>query len=464
MNRSTQDAPAAKRSSVFNHPLGFWFIFWGEFAERCSYYGMRAILLLYMIDQLGFERSSASRTMSLFIAGCYLLPLVGGYVADNFLGKYWTIIAFSLPYVLGHVVIGFESPVYLFTALALLAMGSGVIKPNISTLMGLTYDQKRPGQERLRSDAFAMFYGAVNIGAAVSSFAMPVLRDRYGYQLAFLFPAALMVLALLFFALGKPFYAVETVRRTRLTPEERRERWVVLRRILGLFIVVTFFWSIFDQASTTWTLFARDGLQLKIFDYAEGTWQWSTLAWIRDTMHLDLIGITLAPDQLQGLNPILIVLLLPPITIMWHVLGNLGLRLRPTDKMTLGFILTFAGMTVMSVAGYRSAEVGRVSILWEVAPYILITTAEICISVVGLELAFSAAPSSMKSFVTACWLLTVFFGNLLNSLITPYYDETLPWGGKLAPGPYFALFAGLMVVVTIAFVVIARRFNRPSTE
>src|SRR5688572_15336630 len=87
--------------SVLKHPKGFWFIFWGELAERCSYYGMRAILVLYMVEKLGFTQSDAATTMSFFIAGCYLLPLVGGYVADNFIGKYWTIVAFSIPYILG---------------------------------------------------------------------------------------------------------------------------------------------------------------------------------------------------------------------------------------------------------------------------------------------------------------------------------------------------------------------------
>jgi POT family proton-dependent oligopeptide transporter len=434
MTQTTSSPPVAsaatvERSSLADHPLGFWFFFWGEFAERCSYYGMRAILLLYMIDRLKFSEETASAAMSYFIAACYFLPLVGGYLADNYIGKYRTIVGFSLPYILGHVILGIENVPFLILALSLLAMGTGVIKPNISTLMGMTYDQQRPGQTRLRSDGFAMFYGAINIGAAISSFAMPWIRDHYSYQIAFLFPAALMVVAFLIFAIGKPFYAVETIRRVRLTPEDRRARLVVLGRIFGLFVVVTFFWSIFDQAASTWTLFARDCLDLNLF------------------------GWKLAPDSIQGLNPILIILMLPPITLLWHLLARLGISLKPTDKMLIGFVLTAITMGIMSVAGYRALTVGRVSVLWEVIPYVMITVAEICISVVGLELAFTAAPASMKSFVTACWLLTVFFGNMLNSQITPLYS-------KLAPGPYFGLFVLVMIPVTVAFVIIARRFNR----
>ncbi len=461
MNRSPPTA-AEQRSSVFDHPVGFWFFFWGEFAERCSYYGMRAILLLYMTERLGFSDGGASRTMSLFIAGCYFLPLLGGYIADNFLGKYRTIVFFSMPYIVGQMILGIESRWFLLLALCLLTMGSGVIKPNISTLMGLTYDQQRPGREKLRSDAFAMFYGAINIGAAISSFAMPVLRNSYGYQVAFFFAAGLMALALLFFALGKPFYAAETIGRTPLTADERRERWVVLRRILGLFVVVAFFWSIFDQSASTWTLFARDNLDLNVFDYQEGTWQWRTMAAARDYLHINLFGTQLTPDQIQGLNPVLILLLLPPITVLWHLLAGIGLQLRPTDKMLIGFVLTGLTMGIMSYAGHRSAALGKVSVLWEVIPYVLITVSEICISVVGLELAFSAAPAKMKSFITACWLLAVFVGDLLNSVVTPLYGNEIPIAGiTLSPGLYFGIFALLMIPVTLAFVLVAHRFNRP---
>ena len=421
-----------ERSGITSsHPPGFWFIFWGELAERSSYYGMRAILVLYMTQALKFPDNRASMVMSYFIAGCYLLPLVGGYLADNFFGKYWTIVAFSIPYILGHVILGIESTPFLVVALVLLAMGSGVIKPNISALMGMTYDQQRPGQEKLRSDAFAMYYGAINIGAALSSFAMPVIRTRWGYAIAFLFPAGLMAIAFAIFALGKPFYAREVITRTTKTPEERRQQRIVLGRILGLFLVVTFFWSIFDQAASTWTLFARDFLDLRLF------------------------GLTLEPDMVQAFNPLLIILLLPPVTMFWHFLARQGWELRATDKMMVGFLLTTLCMAVMSAAGFLSTPEAKVSVLWEIVAYIIITAAEICISVVGLELAFTAAPKTMKSFVTACWLLTVFFGNILNAQITQLY-------GRIPPGRYFGLLTLIMIPVTIAFAIVAQRFNRES--
>src|SRR5438445_3029562 len=145
-NEGADGLPPMTAKVPSSHPPGFYFIFWGEFAERCSYYGMRAILPLYLTSALLFEDSDATRIYSYFKAACYFLPLLGGFLADRYFGKYWTIVGFSVPYVLGHFVLGISSHIALVIALALLAGGSGVIKPNISTLMGLTYDQLRPGQ------------------------------------------------------------------------------------------------------------------------------------------------------------------------------------------------------------------------------------------------------------------------------------------------------------------------------
>jgi len=455
--RNSDEAPA--RTS---HPIAFWFLFWGEFAERCSYYGMKAILLLYMIDRLGFSAGAASGWMSYFKTACFALPLLGGYVADNYFGKFRTIVAFSLPYIVGHVIIGFETVPCLVISLALLAMGAGVIKPNISTLMGMTYDQQRPGQTQLRSDAFAMFYVAINTGMFASSFAVPLIRNHYGYRIAFLFPAALMLIAFLLFILGKPFYAKETIRRSMPTPHERRERRLALRRVFGLFAVVVFFWSVIEQYDNTWVLFTRKHIDLYLFDFPPGSWQAGLVSFLENRFHVTLLGQPLVADQFQVLNPILIMVLVPLAMIGWHLLARAGLHLRPTDKMFIGFLLTLATPLILTIAAVRAGDDGRISVCWLVAAYFTITLAEVCISVVGLELAFTAAPESMKSFVTACWFLAMACGDFLNALITPYYDSPLALFGtkfRMTPTIYFGLFTLMMVPVTIAFVVIARRFN-----
>jgi dipeptide/tripeptide permease len=284
------------------HPPAIWFFFWGEFAERSSYYGMRAILFLYLTTALHFSDTEASPIYAAFKMGCYLLPLLGGLLADRWFGRYWTIVGFSVPYVLGHFILGFSDPtilgdaiqglpperlafiahLLLFVALALLAGGSGVIKPNISSLLGQTYDQKRPGQERLRSAAFLWFYLAINVGALISQIALPEIRERYvmahldpdaqakakalieegkaeeivqlasaevvgrAYQLAFAFPTALMALSLTIFAVGKRTYADERGDRREQTAEERRQGREGLIFIFGIYGLFACYFA-FDQ-------------------------------------------------------------------------------------------------------------------------------------------------------------------------------------------------------------------------
>src|SRR5436190_4505429 len=213
------------------HPIAFWFIFWGEFAERASYYGMRAILPLYLADVLLFPANSP--VYYWFKMAVYFLPLLGGFLADRYIGRYWAIVGFSVPYVLGHFILGFENYIALVIALTLLAIGSGVTKPNISALLGMTYDQQRPGQEKLLSAAFRWFYFSINFGAFLSTATLPTLRDHYGYAIAFLFPALLMSGALIAFASGKRYYAVEAPGPSSASPEQRREQWSTLLTLAG---------------------------------------------------------------------------------------------------------------------------------------------------------------------------------------------------------------------------------------
>lgn len=545
---------------------------------------MRAILALYMTEKLGVDKADAGTFMSLFIAACYFFPLIGGYLADNFFGKYWTIVGFSVPYVLAQFLVGIEDRYVVFGALCLLAMGSGVIKPNISTLMGLTYDQQRPGQDQLRTSAFNWFYMSINIGAALSQFAMPWLRTNYGYQTAFLFPAGLMALALGVFAAGKRFYAQEKIERKIIgdpnsapppdtttltgvpvkykvvTPDEKQEDYNLkintLARIGSVFLLVMFFWAIFDQAASTWIFFA-------------------------DTyMNTNLFGVETSADAIQGFNPVFIIILVPISVWLFKTLDRAGWKVKATQKMVVGFFLTAVAMGIMSVSGFlaeakqtavklttpegvlilpnwegvelnkvakdpqgaavthgkgvqvsatdfdydtdkkklsfangkliladgkevqvkdghllasdltssgliaggvlepllkpakqiegiskEAARItvetidwvrpeGRVTVWWQVLAYLILTVAEILISVTGLELAFVAAPQSMKSFVTACWLAVVFLANLLiNAPITRLYP-------LMNPGEYFAMLGVAMIVVLGVFIPVSANFNR----
>jgi len=458
LSESTPNSPVPT-----THPKGFWYIFSGELAERASFYGMKAILTLYLVQAYAYSRDEASKVMHLYVAACYFSCLIGGVIADRFFGKYWTIVLFAVPYIIGQFIVGLSVEYLTYGALILLALGSGIIKPNISTLMGMTYDQQRPSQTLLRTKAFSYFYMAINIGSFLSTLICPWLRDTFGkkitdpndpektiisdpttgYLVAFMFPAILMCVAFAFFALGKKYYAKEVIDRTPATPEQTAAKWKVVGQVFGLFFVIMFFWAIFDQHGSTWIYFAEDYLDLKVF------------------------GMTVAPDSIQALNPLFIVMFVPLMNWFYATMAKKGYKIRPTDKMLAGFALTAVCMGIHAVAGYAAqgpdGTISKVSVLWQVFAFVIITFAEILISVTGLELAFTAAPQSMKSFVTSLWLVTVGAANLFVATpVTQMYPSNKPgWMPKFAnPADYFLFLTVLMVVVGVVFLFVAKRFNK----
>jgi proton-dependent oligopeptide transporter, POT family len=420
-------------AKFMDHPTGFWFIFWGELAERASFYGMKAILLFYMIDKLGYSDADGTTIATLFSACAYILPIVGGYIADHYLGKFKTIVYFAIPYILGHVVLGtFDTRVGLFVALALLAGGSGAIKPNISTLMGLMYE--KAGKKKILSQAFSWFYLAINIGAAATSLTLPKIRTLYGYEVAFLAPTVLMIISLGIFYLGKKHYPKENIKELQKSqkldrsPEQKAQDRKITWRILGLFSLIVFFWSIFDQSYSTWTLFARDYMILDTF-----------------------IG-KIDADMIQGFNPVLIILFTPLFVWIWSKTDKSEtVRLSPPKKMLIGFVLVVICMATMTLAGFLAVQ-SKISILWELFAYTLITAAEICISVIGLQMAFELAPVHMKSQITGFWLMTIFFGDLLATQFARIYT-------KVQPGEYFAGMTVMIILVTIVFYFVGKKFE-----
>jgi dipeptide/tripeptide permease len=442
---------ANKAAIIERHPTAFWFFFWGEFAERSSYYGMRAILLMYLAGDpngiikggLHLPEDDASSIYFGFKMCCYFLPLVGGFLADRFFGKYWTIVGFSVPYVLGHFILGIETLPFVYVALALLAGGSGVIKPNISTLMGLTYDQQRPGNERLRVSAFLWFYFAINVGAVISTFALPILRSKYGYAVAFQFPAWLMVASLLVFALGKKYYAVETFDTREKTPEEKRLQWETFWQLLGIFALIVFWWVGYEHNDTLWVLFARDHMNLTVPGFSE----------------------PLDPDQVQFLNPAFVLIFIP---LFDWAFGKIDPEIRiftRTRKILIGFLISAGAIGLMACAGYLAQSTGeKVSVIWMALAYIILTAGEVLLYGTGLELAYSAAPKSMKSFVTACFLVTNALGNLINMRYGRCYGISLSATDNkpntLTPGAFFTLTALIVLTAGILFFFVGRRFDR----
>jgi POT family proton-dependent oligopeptide transporter len=406
------------------HPAAFAFIFWGELAERASFYGMRTLLALYLVETMGYGPGSASVAMQLFLAACFVTPLLGGWVADRWLGKYRTIAGFAVPYVIGQLVLAWvPTRAGLLIALTLLALGSGAIKPNTSTLLGEVYEAER--RSHLLSRAFSYFYAAINLGSALASLALPVVRNHYGYRAAFTIPAVLMGVAFLLFVAGRRHYArPEALARVRgARTAEGRDGGSSVRGLLGIFGLIAVFWFVYDQTASTWIFFARDHLDLEL-----------------------LRGIRISADQVQVVNPIAILVLTPVFNALWS-----RVRIADTTKMLAGFGITCGAMVAMACTGYAAGD-GRTSGWWVVGATFVITLAELCINVVGLELAYREAGPRAKSAVTAAFLLTVTVGDLAGSVVDPLYDH-------IAAGPYFLLQAVIVAIAAVVFVRVARRFN-----
>ena len=360
------------------HPKGFWFVFWGELAERASFYGMRTILALYLIQVLGFHQSSGAAVMQFFIAAAYVAPLLGGWIADRWLGRYKTILYFSGPYILGHIILGgIQSRWAMYTALVLLALGSGSIKPNTSTLMGKIYEKHK--KELLLTEAFSYFYAAINIGAAITSLGLPKVREYFGYPTALMIPAVLMAVAFVVFAVGKRHYPEDKPEPHRVVdPTTRAARRETLRRIAPIFALIAVFWFVYNQSASTWIYLAMSHLDRQLFAFLGGVdvkqlaglphWLVLVLTPVWHLLHY-LSGVKITADQIQGLNPVFILLLTPMFNALWEGWKKRrdGVPVADTTKMLIGFGIVLVCMGSMAVVGFLT-EVGQPTVWWESSP------------------------------------------------------------------------------------------------
>jgi proton-dependent oligopeptide transporter, POT family len=384
----------------------------------------------------------------MFIATCYLLPIAGGFIADRWLGRYKTIVYFSLPYILGHILLGLPSHIVamIYFALFLLAAGSGTIKPSTSPLMGLIYEKS--GKQDLLPEAFSYFYLAINLGSLFSTFALPKVRDHFmpatgwtpaslstGYQVALAFPTLLMVVALFIFAIGKRYYPTENVgARPKKTPEQKKAERATLLRIAGIFLIIIFWWFVYDQYADVWIYFAKDHMDLRVWP----------------------LDMSLTADQVQFVNPLFILLFTPLFNWQWNWLKKKrgGVSVPITQRMLFGFILTLVTALILTGIAIAAQAGAHPSVWWQILAFAVMTYAELCVSMLGLAFAYEQALPGTKSVVTAVFFLTIFVGDFLGGLYGNMYEH------PIGPVAFFGLQIPLMAVCSILFWWVARRFER----
>ena len=456
---ATSDAPARAR-----FPRQIPFIIGNEACERFSFYGMRNILTVFLIDYLlrnavpdeGMRSAQAKGLMHLFMAGVYFFPLLGGYLADRFLGKYRVILSLSLVYCAGHACLAiFENNATgFYTGLFLIALGSGGIKPCVSAMVG---DQFNESNKELVKKVFAIFYWTINFGSFFASLLIPLALKHYGPAVAFGVPGVLMFIATLIFWAGRHHYVrvpatgasphsflkvVGSALRhfksrsgkhwldgaTREHPAEAVEGVKAVFRISAFMLTtVPFFWMLFDQKASTWVVQAR-------------------------SMEQQIGPITVQPSQMQLVNPALVMLLIPLLTaVVYPAFQRSRWELTPLRRMPLGLVL---GALSFVVAGYYQVLMeggSTLNIAWQILPYIILTLAEILVSTTGLEFAYTQAPREMKSIVQSVWLLTSTLANVAVAIAA--------WLNVFSGAGQFFFYAGLAALAGVGMALMARRYQ-----
>lgn len=418
------------------------FIVGNEACERFSYYGVIAILTGYVTTLIGGGDEAGKEAKEIvhwFRSAVYFLPLLGAWIADRWWGRYKTILWISLAYCAGHACLslGEGTKWGLFTGLALLAIGSGGIKPCVSAFVG---DQFGPGREHLLPKMYGLFYWSINFGSFFAFAFIPLVKanPKLGYTWAFGLPGIAMALATLIFWLGSRTYVKRPPVREQPVPDEaqRKENRITLLRIISVFAPIMVFWSLYDQQNTTWVQQGAKMLPFHIGSY-------------------EVNG-----ETMQSVNPIFVMLYIPIFTcVLYPWIERRGLRLTPLRRMGAGMLFGAASFAVAAIVQSRIESGAQLSVAWQFIQYAIIIAGEVLLSVTGLEFAFAQAPPSMKSTIMSMWLLSVAFGNMLTASVTNLNKNVLH-----ASGPGELLFyAGLMLVVAAVFAVIARNFReRPA--
>lgn len=424
------------------------YIVGNEACERFSYYGMRAILVVFMTRYLMMSAEDATSVYHLFAAGSYLLPLLGSFISDRYLGKYRTIMILSIVYCLGHLLLAlWENRDGLYWGLSLIAIGAGGIKPCVSAHVG---DQFNEENQDLLERIFSIFYFVINFGAFFSSLLTPWVLAEYGPTWAFGIPGILMAIATLWFWLGRKHYIVipptrETGnhgfvpvlwyaiqnRRNRKPGEgffdtayarfsaEEVEGAKAAASIFKLFMTVSVFWALQDQSGSTWVLQASK-------------------------MDLTIWGMEFEASQIQAINPIMVMLLIPLFSgVLYPAIERLGVKVSPLRKMSVGMLLAAISFVVVGLIQSELDAGNKLPVGWQVLAYFIMTCAEVMLSITGLEFAYTQAPRAMKSTIMSFWLLTIFVGNLLAA----YVAKINVFQGAM----FFYFFAFLMFLVAFVF-------------
>ena len=387
-------------------------MFFTELWERYSFYSMMAILSLYMNEALHFDVAHVGRVYGAYTAGVYFLPLFGGLLADRVLGFNRAIIGGGILMMFGHLVLGIESLPFFYLGLVLLASGSGLLKPNVSTIVGNLY-RDRP---ELRDQGFNIFYMGINLGAFFAPLAVSWLRTTYGWSIAFMSAAVAMLFSLLVYTLFNRHVreAAAKIEKTsaeaQIPSSEARSRVITLLAVFG---ISTVFWLAFYQIFYTFTFWARDN---------------TATSW--------------PPERFQVFEPLGVILLSPVLVAVWMWLQRRAKEPSTPVKMLLGVILVAAAFAMLAWAALHGGDAGRVSAQWLISANVLIAIGEICLSPMGLSLVNKLAPPRSRGLLMGGWFVSLALGGYLAGYIGGNWD-------RMPHSQFFLMVVGILIATAV---------------
>jgi proton-dependent oligopeptide transporter, POT family len=412
------------QSARASHPTGLYVLFFTELWERYSFYSMSALLALYMDEVLGFSTARSGQVYGLYTAGVYFLPLFGGLLADRALGFSRAIIIGGVLMMCGHLVLGVERLPFFYGGLVLLCAGSGLLKPNISTLVGNLY-RDRPA---LRDAGFNIFYMGINIGGFLAPIGVSWLRTHYGWSVAFMSAAVAMAISLLIFATFKGHVAeasrrveATSVEAHELSAEETRAR---ITTLLMIFVISAVFWMAWFQEFYTFSFWARDHT-----------------------------ATTVPPERFQSIEPATVILLSPVAVWLWATLRARNQEPSTPVKMLMGLVFVALAFSLLTYAGATGGDTGRASVAWLVAANILLAVGEISLSPMGMSLVNRLAPARFRGLMMGGWFASLSVGGYLAGKIGGYWDQT-------TPSQLFGLFAAMLIGAAIPLSFLVPRIKR----
>ena len=457
--------PPSTDTRFFGHPRGLATLFFTEMWERFSFYGMRAILILFMTAPaagggLGFSVATAGVIYGLYTSMVYFLSVPGGWVADKIFGQRRAILYGGILIVLGQFSLGVPRTPFFYSGLVLLVLGTGLLKPNVSTVVGQLY---AAGDQR-RDAGFSIFYMGINLGAFISPLAVGYIGQRVNWNLGFMLAGAGMIVGLIQYVMGSRYLGEAGLHPVPAeTPKARADvhrtagigvallavlvgapvllqavgviqitaagvgdavgigllvvttaifSWLLSRKdwspverkrliaIIALFIASVFFWSAYEQAGSTLTLLADR------------------------SVHNSVFGVSFPSSWYQSVPAIFVIVLAPVFALLWLRSGTH--EPSTPSKFSIGLVLVGLGFVVIAIGAARAVHGVLISPMWLIAGYFLHVCGELCLSPVGLSALTKLAPQRVAGFMMGLWFVTISMGDYIGGLFGSMYEKYSP--------------------------------------